>query len=142
VSRQMPIVSCSEADTILLRPFTHGKTLIDKLIPTSTHTKFRRVTMCHETFTLDKNVSCIVVATWQFLLILYPIRSNFDEYTCFSRFNLVYPWNFIFFPIKRRSDGGVCTCHVLMYVKSIRCNFFNRHLRMKPSKISIHIDVV
>lgn len=53
-----------------------------------------------------------------------------------------YPWNLIFFATKRRpSDGGVCTCHVLIRVESIRRNFLNKHLRIKPSKITVHIDV-
>lgn len=54
----------------------------------------------------------------------------------------VYPWNLIFSSTRRcPNEDGMCTCHVLIRVESIRRSFFSRHLRTKPSKITVHIDV-
>ena len=121
--------------------------LIDKLILASAHTMFWRITICNFTkFSHHARMfhvfSIFVIDFWQQIIRSY-FKMNIHTLVWFFKFSPIYPWDFIFSPMKRRlNDGGVRTCHVLICVTSIRRNFFNRCLRMKASKISVHIDVI
>lgn len=142
----MPIVGRSKTGAIFSRPLnshascgqTHTRCfrVLPRVLPRVSRNRTVRATYAvAHSITLARYLTSDV-SHWIDLFASFFFSSTWKPR------DLLYPWNFTFSPTKRRpNDGGVCTCHVLIRVESIRRSFFNRHFRTKLNKITVHIDV-